>query len=523
MDVTRGARSILEARKNDELRAAQYVRVSTDRQEYSVRNQFAFIAKYAADRGILISRYYTDEGKSGLRVDDRKAFQTLIADVESGRADFSAILVFDVSRWGRFQDADEAAYLEYTCRKAGIVVHYCAEQFENDGSLASNLAKNVKRAMAGEYSRELSERTSASQHRLTMQGFRQGGSAGYGLRRRLVDENRQPKAELDRGEYKSLQTDRVILVPGPADEVHTVRRMYRLFVEKRLTEREIAETLNVENTPTDLGRPWTRGTVHQVLTNEKYIGNNVFNRVSFKLKTQRVRNPPELIVRAAGAFEPIVDPGMFRRAEAIIGARSRRYSDNEMLESLDHLLRSIGQLSALIIDEHEDIPSSSAYRSRFGSLLRAYQLIGYTPERDYRYLETNRFLRSLYPHQIGNIVSEIEQYGGFVRHDSSTDLLIVNDEFSVSLVIARCVKTTAGALRWKIRFDSSLRPDITIALRMAQDDRQVLDYYLLPRLDFSEDRLHMAEANGLHLDAFRVDSLEPFFDLSARTAIRRAA
>ena len=67
-------------------------------------------------------------------------------------------------------------------------------------------------------------------------------------------------------------------MPGPADEVETVRRMYRLFVEEDTPNGEIATLLNDEGTLTDLERPWTRGTVHQVLTNEKYIGNNVYNR-----------------------------------------------------------------------------------------------------------------------------------------------------------------------------------------------------------------------------------------------------
>ena len=82
--------------------------------------------------------------------------QQLIKDVEAGVADFQIILVYDVSRWGRFQDADESAYYEYICRRAGIQVAYCAEQFENDGSPVSTIVKGVKRAMAGEYSRELS-------------------------------------------------------------------------------------------------------------------------------------------------------------------------------------------------------------------------------------------------------------------------------------------------------------------------------------------------------------------------------
>jgi hypothetical protein len=133
------------------LRAAEYVRMSTEHQQYSTENQAAKIREYAERRGIGIVRTYADEGKSGLRIDGRRALQQLIKDVEAGTADFQIILVYDVSRWGRFQDADESAYYEYICRRAGIQVAYCAEQFENDGSPVSTIVKGVKRAMAGEY------------------------------------------------------------------------------------------------------------------------------------------------------------------------------------------------------------------------------------------------------------------------------------------------------------------------------------------------------------------------------------
>src|SRR6266478_2333672 len=106
-----------------------------------------------------------------------------------------------------------SAHYEYICKRAGISVRYCAEQFENDGSPVSTIVKGVKRAMAGEYSRELSVKVFTGQCRLIELGFRQGGTAGYGLRRMLVDQNGQEKATLKMGEHKSLQTDRVILVP----------------------------------------------------------------------------------------------------------------------------------------------------------------------------------------------------------------------------------------------------------------------------------------------------------------------
>lgn len=124
--------------------------MSTDHQKCSTDNQSEAIQRYADARGIEIVRTYGDAGRSGLTLDGREALQRLMRDVTSGSADFEAILVYDVSRWGRFQDADEGAFHEHLCSRARIRVHYCAEQFENDGSIGSNLLKTVKRVMAGE-------------------------------------------------------------------------------------------------------------------------------------------------------------------------------------------------------------------------------------------------------------------------------------------------------------------------------------------------------------------------------------
>lgn len=502
--------------------AAQYVRMSTEHQQYSTENQADAIRQYADRNGFEIVRTYADEGRSGLRLEGREALQRLIADVESGAAGFTAILVYDISRWGRFQDPDEAAYYEQLCKRAHIEVRYCAEQFENDGSPVSTIIKSVKRAMAGEYSRELSAKVFAGQCRLIEHGFRQGGMAGYGLRRRLIDQSGTSKGELARGEHKSLQTDRVVLVPGPPDEVATVRWIYRTFVEEGRREREIADLLNDRRLLTDLGRAWTRGTVHQVLINPKYVGDNVWNRVSFKLKKKRVRNRPDMWVRAEGAFEGIVERVLFDAAGAIIAERSHRLSDDDMLNALRALFATHGRLSGLIIDETEG-PSSSAYRHRFGSLVRAYRLVGYMPRRDYRFIEINRALRRLHPEMVERIVAGLDGAGATVSRDPETDLLEVNEEFSLSVVVARCKETPAGALRWRLRFDTGLNPDITVAVRMDPRNRKPLDFYLFPRIDRASADIRLAEENGLSLDAYRFESLDVLYDLAAPIHIREAA
>jgi hypothetical protein len=274
---------------------------------------------------------------------------------------------------------------------------------------------------------------------------------------------------------------------------------------------------------TDLGRAWTRGTVHQVLINEKYIGNNVWNRGSFKLKKKRVRNSPDMWIRAEGAFERIVDRSLFEAAQAIIRERSHKLSNEEMLEALRHLLQDRGYLSGLVIDETELLPSSSAYQSRFGSLLRAYDLVGFAPDRDYRYIEINRAIRRMHPQIVTDTIAGMEKAGGRVKQDHATDLLTINEEFTASIVVVRCRTTPAGSLRWLIHFDTGLWPDITVAVRMDQPNRDALDYYLLPRIDMTAPRLRLAESNGVSLDAYRFDTLEAFFDLAARTELLEVA
>ena len=503
--------------------AAQYVRMSTEHQQYSTENQQDVIREYAARRGFEIVKTYADAGKSGLRIEGRDALKQLIKDVQDGKANFLAILVYDISRWGRFQDSDESAYYEYVCKRAGIQVVYCAEQFENDGSPTATIIKSVKRAMAGEYSRELSSKVFKGQCRLIQLGYRQGGPAGFGLRRMLIDQQGENKGVLKKGEHKSLQTDRVILVPGPDDEVETVRRIYELFTKDGKREAEIARQLQQEGIISESGRPWSKGMVHQILVNEKYIGNNVYNRVSFKLKKKRVRNTPEMWVRADGAFQGVVDAEAFFVARGIIQERCRIFTNDELVEKLRQLLATHAKLSAFLIDDGDGMPSSSAYRTRFGSLVKAYNLAGYNPDRDYEFLEVNRHLRALYPNLLSDTIQQLTGIGATVTTDERTDQLVINDEYRASLVITRCRQIPGGPLRWQITLDRQNPPDITIVVRMDAENERPCDFYLLPRIDISIQKLRLGENNGLYLDAYRFPTLQYFVEVSARVKIEVAA
>lgn len=499
---------------------AQYVRMSTEHQKYSTHNQAAAITEYASMHGMRIVKTYEDSGKSGLNLRGRSGLQALLRDVEMPNPGFKAVLVYDISRWGRFPDPDEAAAYVHACKSRGIQVIYCAEPFKNDGSLPSTVFIGIKRSMAAEYSRELSVKVFNGACNIVRHGYRQGGVPGFGLRRQLIDEQHNIKGLLSRGEKKSIQTDRVILVPGPSEEIAAVNRIYRLFLNQGMPERVIASILNREGLMNDAGKPWTRGTIHQILTNEKYIGNNVYNRSSFKLKIEHVKNPADQWVRRDGAFEAIVPTTLFMQAQAIIAARSRHLDDVQMLGMLRQTLVRFGALSGILIDENEDAPSSSAYRTRFGSLLRAYSLIGYTPRRDYAYVEINRALRRRHPELIDEMSAGIERAGGWTVRNDETDLLKVNDEFFTSLVIARCKPTATGIHRWLIRFDTGLHPDVTVVARMDPSNSYAYDYYVFPAIDFSAETLPTLEDNGFTLDAYRVDSLDSFYELAGRVPLK---
>jgi DNA invertase Pin-like site-specific DNA recombinase len=417
--------------------------------------------------------------------------------------------VYDISRWGRFQDADESAYYEFICKEAGVRVLYCAELFENDGSLTATILKNLKRAMAGEYSRELSVKVFMGQSRMTRMGFWRGGAPGYGLRRQLIDEHGTVKARLEYGQRKSLQTDRVILVHGPAIEVETVRRIFRSFVSEAKCAGRIAAELNADQIRTTRGRRWSAITVGKILANEKYTGSIIFNRSSFKLKQKRVVNPADMWIRHDNAFSPIVTPELFATAQTVVRESRLRRSDQEALERLAALRREKGYLTQAIIDASEDMLSAETYSRRFGSLLAAYRLVGYQPEPRYRRSEVAARFRSILDQVAAEIVTGIVKLGGRAALDQDAALIVINGELALSLGLARAVSSGAGQIRWNVSADKKTPSDLTLVIRMDASNSKILVYYLLPTSELVQAGVkYLRISNRIFAEACRYDSLD---------------
>jgi DNA invertase Pin-like site-specific DNA recombinase len=474
--------------------AVQYLRMSTEHQQYSLENQSAAIQNYATRHGFEIVQTYLDAARTGVVLKRRNGLRQLLKDVVTGNAPYRVILVYDVSRWGRFLDTDESAHYEFVCKSAGVPVHYCAETFANDGSLPSLIMKALKRTMAGEYSRELGVKVLAGQRRLASLGFKQGGVPGYGLRRLLVSSDRDPKQQLAFGERKSLSTDRVILVPGPAQEVQVVRDIYRLLTSEGLSIYAIARELNRRGVPYEGCSRWTHHTVADVLTKPKYAGFNIFGRTTSRLYTPTVRLPKSEWLVSPGAFEPIVDYATFLEAQRILQNRTINKSNEELLEALKRLLDQHGRLSLRLVKESPCVPSPSTYRLRFGSLRKAYELIGYGHPEQFGPIDLRRRTQALRDELIEHLVRMFPNELTVVRRGGRWRSRVrIRGGLIVSVLLARSVQVSKEIVRWQIdpvRHESKF---VTLLVRLDAKNQSFQDFHVLPRIDRPK-RFH------LHMD-----------------------
>ncbi|HTZ99933.1 MAG TPA: recombinase family protein [Candidatus Aquilonibacter sp.] len=502
-------------------RAAQYVRMSTDQQPLSPEYQRAVIQRYAEERGIAIVRTYLDEAKSGLTLRERGALRQLLDDTKSGQADYELVLVYDVSRWGRFQDPDESAYYEFLCRSHGIDVAYCSEPFENDRSILANIVKSLKRSMAGEYSRELSAKVTTSQHRVAAKGFHAAGAAGYGLRRMMVDKEGRHVLLLRNGQRKFGREWRTVLVRGPEDEIAVIKRIYSLYLRRGLTQQQIADILNAEGVYNEFGRPWLRGTVNAILTNPKYTGDIVYNRTTSKLHMRTRHNAPEKWLHIKAAFKPVVAKEM---QEAVFARRRSLSAYRHTRESLAAHLRDLwkrrGYLTSEMMKDEPGFPCPRTYVNHFGSLMAAYRYIGYSPSQCCLYRDEERRVREMR----GEFLIAIAETGRGrdieVEADEDAGLLRFGGEFTAKVIVARSFRRRSESPRlwWYSNLSSKCTADIAVIGRLDEANEAIKDYYFIPRRLFAVVGNRMTSDNGAAIDAFRFTNLDPLFTVLDRVS-----
>jgi DNA invertase Pin-like site-specific DNA recombinase len=488
--------------QNGRVRAAEYLRMSTDHQKYSIANQSALIHTYANANGLQIVQSYADPGRSGLTLKDRPGLSRLLADVVSGGAKFEAVLVYDVSRWGRFQDTDESAHYEFLCRRAGVRVIYCAEQFASDGTPFASVLKSLKRAMAGEFSRELSVKVAAGKARIGRMGFRIGGIAGYGLRRQLLEDGQRPGMVLREHQRKSLQTDRVKLVPGPPEEIRVVRRIYRDYIYLRKSERQISVDLNADGINC-LGGRWSRALVRTILSNEKYVGNHIVGKFSQRMRMPLIINAPEKWIRCDGAFQPIVPREVFDAAAQVRRFNERTYlSPEELLKALAVVLRREGKLTAAIINQAPELPSANTVELRFGSLVQAYERLGYKLPAQYAHHAVNRALLTFKKRAEEELLRALLELGVTC---SCTDegLISVASLCTVEVRCCRFQQPSKWHAGWRIAYARTLEASKVVALRMNSGNETIRDVLVVPRAELARLPVFLQPRHEVLLGLYR--------------------
>lgn len=438
--------------------------------------------------------------------------------MQSGDADYSLILVYDVTRWGRFQDVDEAAYHEHTCRRAGIQVNYCEEQFHNDGSPLATVLKTLKRAMAAEYSRELSNKVFRAQCRFIQKGFKQGGSAGYGFRRMALTDKGVARGALAHLERKNNVTDRVILVPGPEGEVALVRRIYALYLNDGMGDASIARLLNAEGIQSEFGGLWTRALVTTVLTNGKYDGSLVFNRRSCKLSKPRTRNLPESWIVNDGAIGTLLDPGVFKRAQLERARRAQTFNPEDLLEMLRSCYRSHGRITAKIIVSDRSIPDPNTFARYFGSLAKAYELAGLTHVSPHPFVETKRRIKAFRQSMFAEAFALIVRSGRLANSESKDFVLTISDSVRVRVETATCRRADRGIPYWHVFAHPNV--DFSLIARFDFRNRAVLDYLIIPAHILANGPIYLRLKTPLPEECMRFSTLDAVFGAATEVPSR---
>ena len=463
---------------------AYYRHSAQDKQENSIAIQQEQVQAYAAKDGLTIIKEFFEPGKSGLTAEGRPAFMDLMENWVKKRTDFKYVICLDVSRWGRFPDIDLSATYSAECKLHGKEVIYCNIGKPKDNDPIYPVYVQFERFRAAQYSCELSGKVWRGCAKIAEQGYWAGGKPPYGFDRMLLNETRQPVQKLNPGERKSIQNQRVILVPGNDLEIAIICRIFTEFVDQGLQEHEIAFCLNNDHIASPGKCNWDSGKVRNILENELYAGTMIYNKTSQKLKTPTKSNPRDKWIRSLNAFRPIIEMDTFIRAQAIIADRIRRFTPEFMLERLRKTIDDYGFLRPTLLCNDKLSPSPTTYATRFGSLDMAYQKL------------FSNSLAKVYDNILLKITEKaksVEQYDNFVVIDNRFTLLI-----QLSMPLQR-----GYSQYWFFRPDLRSTIDITLGVPIAPEPpHEILGYLMFPRVLMANRGIRLFTSSECYLEAF---------------------
>jgi len=231
-------------------------------------------------------------------------------------------------------------------------------------------------------------------------------------------------------------------------------------------------------------RPWTFACVSDVLKNPKYTGLNVWGRTTQKLGGSRVRVPEPQWVRVQAAHEALVDEKTFAAASAALHSRTWFRSDEELLDGLRRLLATTGRLSQTIINNSRKAPSATAYRHRFGSLSRSYELIGYCGTKKFSPAALRRRMQRL---RNALLVELLELFAENLtilqNHRNNRPNLEFRNGPRFCVLACHSDTTALGGIRWVVQPVSTECHLITLLCRCNAENTSFKDFYVFPNIE----------------------------------------
>ena len=283
------------------LRVAAYCRVSSDSDDqlnsFAAQNQY-YTTLIASKENWALVDIYADEGITGTSAQKRADFQRLMADCRRGLID--RVLTKSVSRFARNTKECLEAIRELKALGIGV-------QFEKEHLDTATMSGEMTAAMFAAFAQAESESISGNMRWSYLKRMQNGTFIppylpyGYCLRDGKIQ-------------------------PEPA-QAAIVQRIFQEYLSGRSAD-DIANGLCADLIPGKSGKiSWDSSSVRYILTNEKYIGDSIWQKyfTTSTLPHRTVRNHGEVdSYHASQTHVPLVTEACFRSANALLEKRSQQ-------------------------------------------------------------------------------------------------------------------------------------------------------------------------------------------------------
>ena len=214
-----------------------YCRVSTMEQKkngYGIDIQIRDATLYARNNGLLIEKFYRDEGESGVK-EDRRALRELLRDCQAGR--IRIVILPSLDRLSREVRIAENLFHEFERLKIKVLI---ADMPQYNGERKDVLIRQIMEAIAEENRKDIIDRLLKGRQERVRKGFFPGGNLPYGYMRKGKTVQIQP---------------------------HEAKIIDRIFIlnSKHYTGQAIANALNLNGNKRRNGKPWTQRQICRIL------------------------------------------------------------------------------------------------------------------------------------------------------------------------------------------------------------------------------------------------------------------